>query len=361
MWTSSRTRGEIDEKNWDDFAAHIKFLNADVNDPQAFGSLAEELSAYDEKWGEKAIRIYYLALPPDMIKPMAEGLAGAGLNQDRQRARIVVEKPFGHDLDSARELNRILTENFDESQIYRMDHYLGKETVQNIIAFRFGNTLFEPIWNRRYIDHVQITVAEKNGVEHRGGYYEHAGALRDIIQNHLLQILCLIAMEAPVSFDSDEIRQKKVDVLRAVRIIHPEQVHQNAVRGQYGAGWIDGKHVHGYRIEPGVAPDSPTETFAAVRLYVDNWRWQDVPFYIRTGKRLPARISEVSIHFRPVPHQTLPRVGASGFAAQSPADRHSARRRHPAALRGETPRPAHGARAGNDAVLLPRGIQSPLP
>jgi len=299
-------QGKIDEKSWADFATHVKFSNADLNDKQAFGDIAKELSAYEEKWGEKATLIYYLALPPNMIAPMAEGLAGVGLNRDPEHARIVVEKPFGHDLESARELNRLLTRHFLESQIYRIDHYLGKETVQNILAFRFGNTLFEPIWNRRYIDHVQITVAENGGVGRRSGYYENAGALRDIIQNHLIQILCLIAMEAPVSFDSDEIRQKKVDVIRAIRTIHPEQVHQNAVRGQYGAGWIEGEHVPGYRSEPGVAPDSPTDTYAAVKLYVDNWRWQDVPFYLRTGKRLPARISEVSIHFRPVPHQTFP-------------------------------------------------------
>jgi len=299
-------RGKIDEKSWDDFASHIFFFMADLNDRQAFGEIAKDLAASDEKWGEKANRIFYLALPPRMIGPMAEGLAGAGLNSDLDRARIVVEKPFGHDLDSARELNRLLAEFFDECQIYRIDHYLGKETVQNILAFRFGNTLFEPIWNRRYIDHVQITVAEQDGVGHRAGFYEHAGALRDIIQNHVLQILCLIAMEAPVSFDSNEIRQKKVDVLRAIRTIYPEQVPLSAVRGQYGAGWIENKHVQAYRSEPNVAHDSPTETFAAVKLYVDNWRWQDVPFYMRTGKRLPARISEVSIHFRPVPHQTFP-------------------------------------------------------
>jgi glucose-6-phosphate 1-dehydrogenase len=298
-------RGKIDGKNWDEFASHISFFMADLGELKAFTALAQELSEYDEKWGGKSNRIYYLALPPSMIKPMAEGLAGAGLNTDLDHERIVVEKPFGHDLSSARELNRLLARFFDECQIYRIDHYLGKETVQNILAFRFGNTLFEPIWNRRYIDHVQITVAEADGVGHRAGFYEHAGALRDILQNHILQILCLIAMEAPISFDSDEIRQKKVDVLRAIRTIHPEQVPRHAVRGQYGAGLIEGKRVPGYRSEPGVAPDSPTETFAAVKLYVDNWRWQDVPFYMRTGKRLPARISEVSIHFRPVPHQTF--------------------------------------------------------
>ncbi|HEY9073368.1 MAG TPA: glucose-6-phosphate dehydrogenase, partial [Desulfobaccales bacterium] len=238
--------------------------------------------------------------------PVARELARVKLNQDRNRDRIVVEKPFGRDLDSARALNRSLTELFHESQIYRIDHYLGKETVQNIMAFRFANTLFEPVWNRNYIDHVQITVAEADGVGSRGHYYDQAGALRDMIQNHLLQILCLIAMEPPVSFSADEVRNKKADVLHAIRRITPEKVYKYAVRGQYGAGWIESRQVEPYRSEVNVAPDSATETFAAVKLRVDNWRWQGVPFYLRTGKRLPARISEVSIQFRPVPHQPFP-------------------------------------------------------
>ncbi len=299
-------RGRANEELWGSFSSHLSFMTEDLSDPDSFSDLAKRLAAYDKDWDTKANRIFYLALPPDMIEPITQRLAKARLNLDRERARIVLEKPFGRDLASAKALNQMLIGIFHESQIFRIDHYLGKETVQNILAFRFGNTFFEPVWNRRYIDHVQITVAEKVGVEHRGGYYDHAGALRDMIQNHLLQILCLVAMEAPVSFDSNEVRNKKVDVLHAIRSIRPDQIHQVAVRGQYGAGWIEGQHVPGYRSEPDVAPSSTTETFAAVKLYVDNWRWQGVPFYLRTGKRLPARISEVSIHFRPVPHQTFP-------------------------------------------------------
>ena len=246
-----------------------------------------------------------MATPPSLFGEIPCFLGHAGLAADRERARIVIEKPIGYDLESARALNRTLASCFQESQIFRIDHYLGKETVQNILAFRFANPLFEPIWNRRYVDYVTITVAEEVGVEHRGGYYDGAGALRDMVQNHLLQLLCLVAMEPMVSFDADEIRNKKVDVLHAVRPIPHDAVHHSTVRGQYDKGWIGGKNVRAYREEDGVPPDSQTETFAALRLFVDNWRWQDVPFYLRTGKRLP-RAGFRSRH--PVPRGAAPVV-----------------------------------------------------
>ncbi len=299
-------RGKVDEQSWDEFAARLSYLSGDLTTADAFRTLSERLAAQEREWGCPANRVFYLATSPTMIDTIACQLSQAGLSSDSGQARIVVEKPFGRDLESARRLNRKLAEYFDESQIYRIDHYLGKETVQNILAFRFANSLFEPIWNRRYADHVQITVAEQVGVEHRGGYYDHAGALRDMVQNHLLQVLCLIAMEPLVSFQANESRNKRVEVLRAIRPIPPEQVHQFAVRGQYGPGWIEGRHLSSYQDEASVRPDSTTETFAALKLFVDNWRWQDVPFYLRTGKRLPARVSEVAIQFRPVPHHSFP-------------------------------------------------------
>ena len=299
-------RGRADDASWSAFAPTVTLLSGDFSDPLLYRTLADRLSGQDTPWGTAANRIFYLATPPTVVELIAQHLREAGLTHDLPRERIVVEKPFGRDLESARALTRSLRRAFDEAQVYRIDHYLGKETVQNILALRFANALFEPIWDRKYIDHIQITVAEQVGVEHRGGYFDRAGALRDMVQNHLLQILCLIAMEPPVSFRADEIRNKKVDVLRAVRAIVPSEVPRVAVRGQYGAGEIQGEPVPAYGAEPDVAPTSSTETFAALRLFVDNWRWQDVPFYLRTGKRLPVKATEASIEFRPAPHQAFP-------------------------------------------------------
>jgi glucose-6-phosphate 1-dehydrogenase len=300
-----RSRG-AKSADWAAFAAGIHYCQGDFKNPKAYSALSRRLTELDQSWGRKAERIFYLATPPAFFGVIPNLLGDAGLARERERARIVIEKPIGYDLNSARELNHSLAKSFQESQIFRIDHYLGKETVRNILAFRFANPLFEPIWNRRYVDHVAITVAEEVGVEHRGGYYEHAGALRDMVQNHLLQLLCLVAMEPPVSFQPDEIRNRKVDVQHAIRPIRHEEVHDCTVRGQYGAGWIRGQRVCAYREEEGVAPDSVTPTFAALKLFVDNWRWQDVPFYLRTGKRLGRHVSEISIRFRAVPHQAFP-------------------------------------------------------
>ncbi|HXW52803.1 MAG TPA: glucose-6-phosphate dehydrogenase [Myxococcota bacterium] len=306
-------RANLRAKEWSQFSKHIHYLEGDFKKLQTYKAIKERCTTLEKKWDVTAHHIYYMATPPSMFGEIPKYLGKVGLARDRKCARIVIEKPIGYDLESARALNAVLAANFDEFQIFRIDHYLGKETVQNILAFRFANPLFEPIWNRRYIDYVTITAAEDLGVEHRGAYYDHAGALRDMVQNHLLQLLCLVAMEPMVSFEADEIRNKKVDVLHAVRPINQEKVHECVVRGQYGPGRIDGKKVCGYRDENDVSPDSQTETFVALRLFLDNWRWQGVPFYLRTGKRLTKDASEIMIQFRPVPHQSFPVEATLGW------------------------------------------------
>ncbi len=289
-------RGKVEEARWDHFARLIKYKALDFTEANSYSQMAEFIKTQEEIWNEPADHIFYLAVAPTFIEPILNHLAETRLLSDHGRNRIVIEKPFGRDLKSAIHLNETLSRVADESQIFRIDHFLGKETVQNILALRFANSLFEPLWNRTYIDHIQITVAEQIGIEQRGAYYDHAGALRDMLENHLFQLLGMVAMEPPTSFDQDEIRNKKVDVLHAIRSIPRDQVAEVAVRGQYSD----------YRHELDVHPQSGTETFAALKLFVDNWRWQGVPFYLRTGKRMAQRMAEISIQFKSVPHRSFP-------------------------------------------------------
>jgi glucose-6-phosphate 1-dehydrogenase len=289
---------------WADLAGGFRYVAGDYTDPDTFERLRVVLAELDEERGTGGNRLYYLATPPSTFPKIVAALGAHGLNQPERGsfARVVIEKPYGHDLESALALDRAVHAVFKESQVYRIDHYLGKETVQNLLALRFANAIFEPLWNRRYVDHVQITVAESLGVGHRGSFYEQAGALRDIVQNHVMQVLALTLMEPPVSMDAQGIRDEKVKALRAIDVLEAGEVAGDVVRAQYDAGWVEGELVSGYRDEDDVDPESQTETYVAMRLRVDNWRWAGVPFYVRTGKRLPKRVTEVALQFQAVPH-----------------------------------------------------------
>ena len=293
----------IDLKMWDWLSQRIYFVKGDFQDPEAYKRLQQQISEVEKLHNTGGNKFFYLAVAPRFFTPIVQQLGNAGLvkEENGKWARIIIEKPFGHDLESARLLNAELKKVLDEKQIYRIDHYLGKETVQNVMVFRFTNNIIEPLWNRNYVDHVQITASETVGVEHRGGFYETAGALRDMVPNHLFQLMTMTAMEPPISFDADEVRNKQAEVLHAIQPLAPEDVLTNMVRGQYGEGYIDGGHVVGYRQEPDVSPDSNTETFVALKLQIDNWRWAGVPFYLRTGKRLAKRATEIVIQFRRTP------------------------------------------------------------
>jgi glucose-6-phosphate 1-dehydrogenase len=291
----------VDEQVWSSFAQKVYYLTLDIATPADFKQLGALLEKIDAEHGTQGNLLFYLSTAPKLFSEAVKQLGEAGLTKSRGWVRVVVEKPFGSDLESARQLNREIHKYLKESQIYRIDHYLGKETVQNLLVFRFANGIYEPLWNRQYIDHVQITNAETVGVEGRGGYYESAGVVRDMIQNHVFQVLSLIAMEPPASLDAEAVRDEKIKAMRAARAFTPERVRAECVRGQYGAGSINGEAVVGYREEPGVAPDSTTETFAALTMHFDNWRWSGVPFFIRSGKRLTKRVTEIAIQFKDAP------------------------------------------------------------
>ena len=309
-WSNEEFRTHVTESTpdggpkWRALTERFKYITGEYDHPNTFDMLKTHLDEADKVDGTDGNRLYYLATIPSVFGLVAGALAKHGCSGPGENgtfARVVVEKPFGRDLQSALDLNDQMHTAFDEKQIYRIDHYMGKETVQNVLALRFANAIFEPIWNRRYIEQVQVTVAESLGVEHRGGFYETAGALRDIVQNHVMQVLALTLMESPTSTDADRIRDEKVKLLQAIDIPTPDEAVDKSVRGQYAAGTIDGESVVGYREEEDVAPDSQIETYLALRLRVENWRWAGVPIYVRTGKRLPARVTEVALTFRQVP------------------------------------------------------------
>ena len=307
LQTSTRV-GDVDPALWERLEPRLYYVRGAYDDPDTYVHLNDILSQCDTQHHTQGNHLYYLATPPAVFPHVVEQLGRAGMTRERGEAgrgwrRVIIEKPFGYDLDSARALNRTIQAHFDESQIYRIDHYLGKETVQNMLVFRFANGMLEPIWNQHYIDHVQITVSETVGLEGRGGYYDQAGLVRDMMQNHIMQLLALVAMEPPYSFASKAVRDEKVKVLHAMQTLTHEGVLTDAVRGQYGAGEMDGQRLVAYRDEPDIPPNSSTETFAAVKFYIDNWRWSGVPFYLRSGKALPKRLTEIVIQFREVPHK----------------------------------------------------------
>jgi len=305
---SSKKIEHLDDEQWRKFSERLHYMAGELDDENTYNQVSTRLEEL-AKEGASKNRLFYLATPPSLFSEIVKKLGESGLaNEDEQWSRIVIEKPFGRDLESAKALNAEVLQVFKESQVYRIDHYLGKETVQNILVFRFGNSMFEPIWNRNYVDYVEITAAESVGVGSRAGYYEEAGALRDMVANHLLQLLTLTAMEPPVAFDADSVREEKVQVLRSIRRLKPEQIAERTVRAQYGPGEIDGEKVKGYKEEEGVKPDSQTETYAAIEFQISNWRWSGVPFYVRTGKHLGRQLTEIAVHLKRTPQALFART-----------------------------------------------------